>query len=382
MFLLNTPDASVTTVAPAYLHSLGYQVADIGILVSAYAIASLVSRIPAGRLADGRHARRWFSASCVVFALALALYPVATAPWAFWAVRGMHGLAFGVATTINLAAVLSTEPRRRARAMSLFTAAMAAGYTAGNLAGGFLADAVGYGMSFPLAAILPLLAIGLGTEAVAAAPAAHPSERQRWLAVLGRREVRGVLLLALAVSLLHQSWGTLFPLYVVAMGTGLSLAGIVRAAHSFTNTVARPFGEPFVKRFGATGLACFGLCLYAAGIAAIATTAAPLLLLALAVVIGAGRAAAYLANVLTTADLSGRGIVNRGAASALMTLGGDAGSILGPILAGGVAAQIGVGPAMQVIAVCVAAAGILGVLVSRARAVESAEELAGAGGSA
>ena len=54
VLLLNAADAAVSTIAPPFLQSLGYRVAEIGLLISAYAMASLVSRLPAGRLADAR----------------------------------------------------------------------------------------------------------------------------------------------------------------------------------------------------------------------------------------------------------------------------------------------------------------------------------------
>ncbi len=372
VFLLNAADSSVTVVAPAYLRSLGYPVAQIGILVSAYAIASLCSRLPAGRLADGQRPRRWFALACVALSVALALYPVGVDAWAFWSVRALHGLAFGAATTLNLAAALASGTRARARAMGLYTAVMAAGFTAGNLLGGVLTDAAGYDTTFRATALFPLLATVLGARSAAPAAIARGGG-ESWLAVLRRREVRGVLLLAVTINLLHQTWGTLFPLYVVAMGAGLSLAGGVRAMHAFTNTVFRPFGDPIVRRFGSTGLACVGLVLYAIGISALPTTTVPLVLMALAAVIGAGRACAYLANVVTTADLSEQGIVNRGTASALLSLGTDTGSILAPIIAGAVAGRIGIGPALQLLPIGTAALGIVAVLTSRPRAAPATE---------
>src|ERR687885_560291 len=98
VLLLNAADAAVSTIAPAFLQSLGYPVAQIGLLVAAYSMASLVSRLPAGRLADGRQARTWFVLSCGGFGVALALYPLAIEAWAFWAVRVLHGLSFGGGT--------------------------------------------------------------------------------------------------------------------------------------------------------------------------------------------------------------------------------------------------------------------------------------------
>jgi MFS family permease len=287
-------------------------------------------------------------------------------------VRLLHGLAFGTATTLNLATLLATATTNRARVMALFTGAMAGGYTLGNLVGGFVADSLGYSATFWIVAAFPVLATLLGSPGSAPAPS-KPRPGEHWLAVLGRSEVRAVLVLALVVNLLHQMWGTLFPLYIVSAGAGLSLAGVVRATHSFTNTLARPASEPFVRRFGSLGLACAGLLVYAIGISALPTTTVPLLLMALAALIGSGRAGAVLANALSTAELSERHIVNRGTASALMTLGGDAGSILAPIVAGAAASHLGIGPAMQVLAWLIAGLGIAAVLAARPSPVPVAE---------
>ena len=164
-------------------------------------------------------------------------------------------------------------------------------------------------------------------------------------------------------------------MYVIGAGAGVSLAGAVRATHSFTNTVARPLGAPLVRRFGATGLACFGLALYGVGIAGLSLTTLTPVLLVLAVVIGAGRASAILANVVTTAELSDRRIVNRGTASALMTLGGDVGAIAAPVVAGTLAGRIGIAPAMQALAVLITVGGLVAVLTSRpARLTEIGED--------
>jgi MFS family permease len=365
VLLLNGADAAVSTVAPAFLQHLGYQVAEIGLLVSGYAMASLVSRLPAGRLADGRRPRLWFRVSCAALGVSLALYPVAVEPWAFWSVRVLHGLAFGTATTLNLATLLATASSNRARVMALFTGAMAGGYTLGNLVGGVVADSLGYGQTFLVVATFPILAMLLGSPDATASHSARSRSGEHWLTVLRRGEVRAVLVLALVVNLLHQMWGTLFPLYVIGAGAGLSLAGVVRATHSFTNTIARPAAEPVVRRFGSIGLACAGLLVYAIGISALPTTTVPLLLMALAALIGAGRAGAVLANALATSELSEQRLVNRGTASALMTLGGDAGSILAPIVAGATASRMGVGPAMQVLAWAMAIVGLAAVLASQ-----------------
>ena len=74
--LLTAADGLSSTLAPAYLQTLGFAYAEIGLLVAIYAGTSLVSRAPAGRMAESVHAGRWFGLACGVFALALGLYPL------------------------------------------------------------------------------------------------------------------------------------------------------------------------------------------------------------------------------------------------------------------------------------------------------------------
>jgi MFS family permease len=132
--LLNFADGMVSTLASAYVGSLGYPLGQIGLIVALYSIASLASRLPSARLADSKTANQWMIAACVVFAGTLALYPLAHEPAALWAVRILHGVSFGAATTLNMAAFLAvctTQNRRMATA--LFTASWSGGYSVGNL---------------------------------------------------------------------------------------------------------------------------------------------------------------------------------------------------------------------------------------------------------
>jgi MFS family permease len=367
LVLLNAADGQVSTLAPPFLGHLGYALADIGLLVSLYAVFSLLSRVPAARLAEGPHAHRWLLASCGVFAATLALYPVAVEPWAFWTVRALHGLSFGTATTLNFASFLAASSSGdRARATALYTTSWSGGYSIGNLASGFLADHFGFGLAFVLSALCPIGAIIASpkiTTSTAGVVGSAPGPRS-WRALL-RSDVRAVPLLAFTVNFLNQLLSTLFPLYVLAVGQTLSVAGTARALQSLTNTVVRPISGPIVRRLGAVGLGSAGVALTAAAIVGVPLTTAPLVWFALFILVGAGRAVGVLANAFSTVELSERSVVKRGTASALMSAGGDLGSIAAPILAGIVGAQIGIGPALQVLAVVAAIVGTVVVFADR-----------------
>ena len=74
-----------------------------------------------------------------------------------------------------------------------------------------------------------------------------------------------------------------------------------------------------------------------------------------------------MANATSTLDLAERGLLKRGTASALMTAGGDLGSVVAPLLAGATAAVIGLGPALQVLAVTVGILGTASLLTAASR---------------
>ncbi len=368
ILLLTSSDGLVSTLASPFLRSLGYPLADIGLLVSAYAIASLVSRLPAGRFSEGRHAHTWLIGSCLVYAGALAAYPIAVEPWALWSVRIVHGLAFGTATTLNFATFLTiSEGANRGRATAFYTTGMAAGYTIGNFTSGFIADHLGYGVAFVGSALCPLLAL-LAIRPAPVTPQRAVSSSTGLLGMwstLRNPEVRAVPMLAFCLNFTNQALSTLFPLYVLSVGQTLSIAGTARGLQSLSNTIARPFGGGIVRRLGPVALGAGGIAVAGVSYAAVPLTTVPALFLAMFVVAGLGRAAGVLSNAMTTVDLSERGVLKRGTASALMSAGGDAGAIVAPIVAGATAAQIGIQPALQMLPIAAALVGVAFVLASR-----------------
>jgi MFS family permease len=367
LFLLNLADGMISTIASAYAGSLGYSLADIGLIVSLYSIASLVSRLPSAHLADGRRADAWLYAACALNAATFAVYPFATAPAPLWIVRILHGLTFGTATTLNLACFLAVcTPSNRTTATALFTASWSGGYSIGNFVSGVMADNFGFTPTFLVAAVCPLLAI-VAQPRLRPAPLPSSGEARSmptWR-VLFHPEVRGVPVLAFSIYFHNSLLATLFPLYVLAIGQTLSVAGSARALQSLTNTLVRPLSGPLMRRVGPLELGAAGVALTALAIVVIPFSVSPFVLLALFVAVGAGRAVGVVANATGTLDLAERGILKRGTASALMTAGGDSGSVVAPLLAGATAAAINLGPTLQVLAVGMAVVGVAVLLSGR-----------------
>ena len=363
LLLLNLADGMVSTLASAYARSLGFSLADIGLIVALYSIASLVSRLPSAKLADGPKANVWLYISSLVFAIDLVAYPYATHPAALWTVRILHGLSFGTATTLNMAtflAVCTTQNRKAATA--LFTASWSGGYSIGNFIAGVLADNFGYGAAFAVAAVCPLLAMLAQPRTQPNPISANKTTGLPTWRVLFRADVRAVPLLAFCIYFMNALLATLFPLYVLAIGQTLSIAGIARALQSLTNTFVRPVVTPLMQRVGPLQLGAAGVAVTAVAIVVMPLSTVPWVLLGLFVVVGAGRAVGVVANTSGTLDLAERGVLKRGTASALMTAGGDLGSVVAPLLAGVTAAAISLGPAMQVLAIAMGVIGVASLL--------------------
>jgi MFS family permease len=326
-------------------------------------------------MAESAHAARWFGLACGAFAVALALYPLATSGPLLWGVRALNGLGFGAATTLNFAAFLAVSARAgRARATALYTASMSLGYALGNFSSGVLADHLGPTSTFVLGGLAPLGSLAAARSAAArtAAPTTRAAGSVSWRR-MWRPDVLAVAALAFSVNGQVLALSTLFPLYALSIGQSLAVAGVARGLNSLSNALVRPFGGPMIDRLGIVALGCLGVALMGGASAALALSTAPLVLFVLFVLGGIGRAGGVLANAMSAVELSERGGLNRGAASAVLTGGGDLGSIAGPLVGGAVAAQLGVGPALAVVGLGSALVGLLALGVGRLSARDRLE---------
>src|SRR5262245_43833336 len=127
-----------------YAHSHGASHADVGVIISAFAAAQLLTQIPMGRMSD------WIGrVYMVVFgfglmAVAATLYHFATGPSQFVLLQGLAGVGAGclwpplmAMLTENIAA------SERGRLMGAFNTVFFLGVSLGPLIGGFLTSGFG-----------------------------------------------------------------------------------------------------------------------------------------------------------------------------------------------------------------------------------------------
>src|SRR5262245_50332766 len=100
----------VAFLFPPYLDTLGFPVDVIGVLAAAAPLAALASRLPAGAVYRPSRARVLLLAALATSAVVTVLIPRVESPLAFAILRAVGGLAYGVATTANLARFIDGLP--------------------------------------------------------------------------------------------------------------------------------------------------------------------------------------------------------------------------------------------------------------------------------
>ncbi len=381
--LLNSSEGMAAMLVPPYLDHLGFDPAGLGLIVSAFGVASLLSRLPAGAVYQGPRAPRLLASALVAVSVISVAYPFATDAWSLVLVRGVHGLAYGLATTINLALFIDLLPphANRHHAMGYFMAALGGGFTTGQAVAGFAADWWGYGWAYGLAAVPPLVALVCldaprGIAPGRARPAAAGNGLRLTLRALAAPGMVAITLLAFFMAFLLQVMSTFVPLYALAIGLGLSEIGLIRSAHSVCNSITRPFSGGFIQRIGHTRIGIATLVLNTALLVLVPSVAAMLTLTLLMIVIGFVRGIGMVANTISLAADVDETRVSRGVASGAYYASRDLGAIGGPIVGGAVAGLVGIDAMFRIVPAITLALYLVGVLLSARYAARRAPAVA------
>jgi MFS family permease len=357
--LLNGSEGMITLLVPPYMDGLGFAPTAVGLLVSAYGVACLASRLPAGALYRGERAKTLLCSSLVAVALISMVYPLATEAWSLLLVRALHGLAYGLATTINLALFIDSLPPTAARhhAMGYFMGALGGGFTLGQALGGFAADWYGYGWAFLIAALPPLLGLPLVDPAPASTPrpATRPSPSggasglRRGLRALGSPGIASIALLGFFLTFFLQVSSTFMPLFALAIGLGLSEIGLLRSAHSVCNSITRPFSGGFIKRVGHSRIGAGTLAFNAVALTLLPSMTTVWSLGLLMIAIGLVRGIAMVANTVSLAADVDESQVSRGLATGIYYASRDLGGIAGPVVGGLTAGFVGIDDMFRIV---------------------------------
>jgi EmrB/QacA subfamily drug resistance transporter len=231
-------DISIVNVAlPAMQRDLGFSTSTLQWVVNAYALTFAGFLLLGGRAGDIFGRRRMFLIGLIVFAGASLVCAVAQNQAMLIGARALQGLGGAILSpaTLTILTTEFTEPRKRAKALGIWSAMAAAGGASGALLGGVLTDLLSWRWIF-----LINVPIGIAT-ALAARTVLRESRGSAAgkgsLDVLGALTVTGGLVAfvyAIAGTYWHP-WGsaaTLVPLFASFVLLGIFVVVETRVARS------------------------------------------------------------------------------------------------------------------------------------------------------
>ncbi|MFE7332391.1 MFS transporter [Streptomyces sp. NPDC057565] len=186
-------DFSILNVAlPVVGKGLGFSLADLQWIATAFALAAAGFTLLFGRVADIVGRKRMFLGGMAVLGASSLLGGLATSPEVLLCARVLQGLATAAVTPAGLALLTTAfkEGPLRERALGLNGALMSAGFTAGAILGGLLTDLLSWRWAFFINAPVALLVLVLAPSVITDS---RPDERPR-LDIPGAVTVTGGLL--------------------------------------------------------------------------------------------------------------------------------------------------------------------------------------------
>ncbi|MFH7338793.1 MFS transporter [Streptomyces sp. KHY 26] len=332
-------DFSILNVAlPVIGRGLGFSLADLQWIATAFALCAAGFTLLFGRVADLFGRRRLFLGGLAVLGLASLAGGLATGPEMLIVARVLQGLATAAVTPAGLSLLTTSFPEGplRQKALGLNGALMSAGFTTGAVLGGILTDLLSWRWSFflnvPVAAAVLLIAPMVLAES-------RPSDRPR-LDVPGALTVTlGLLAVVLGFTRAGEhGWGEPVALLVLAAGALLLIAfylierkapaPLVPVGVLHRRTVA--WGNiAGVLAFVTETSLVFLLTLYLQRVLGFSPLAAGLSfgVLGLGTVLGGTLAPRVVARTGTRATLITGALVQTVATAALLALGTTAGSL-------------------------------------------------------
>ncbi|MCM3090507.1 MULTISPECIES: MFS transporter [unclassified Cytobacillus] len=152
------------TTLPLYiLDDLKGDETQVGLIISVFLIAAVISRPFTGKWIDEVGRRKILLASLIVFAVSSLLYFWADSTPALLALRFLHGVGFGMATTATGAIVAEIVPNeRRGEGLGYYAMFMNLAMVIGPFAGLTIVQYSSFSWIFALCTVLSFIAIVLG----------------------------------------------------------------------------------------------------------------------------------------------------------------------------------------------------------------------------
>ena len=225
-------DVTIVNVALSRIsEDLGATVTELQWVVDAYTLGFAALLLSAGAVSDRLSPKRVFVAGLVGFAVASLACGLAPSPGLLNATRAIQGIGAALLVPSSLAILndaCAHDPRLRARAIGIWTAAGGVAIAAGPMVGGFLLTGLGWRSIFLVN--IPICALGLGLTLRCVPPARWDKSEHRTFDLAG--QVLAVVALTALIGAVIETrpLGIIHPIVVagslLAFGAGAAFIAL------------------------------------------------------------------------------------------------------------------------------------------------------------
>ncbi|CAM3381929.1 MFS transporter [Cytobacillus oceanisediminis] len=329
------------TTLPLYiLDDLKGDETQVGLIISVFLIAAVISRPFTGKWIDELGRRKILLASLLVFAVSSLLYFWADSTPALLALRFLHGIGFGMATTATGAIVADLVPNeRRGEGLGYYAMFMNLAMVIGPFAGLTIVQYANFVWIFALCTALSFIALLLGVFVKMPQRAEGTAKHPKF--TLSSLFEKNAVPVAVAAGILAFAYaGILSFISVYAKELGLlEAASFFFVVYAAFIIMSRPFTGRWFDTYGENKVIYPGIILFAAGLFLLSQANGTFLFLLSGAVIGLGYGTivpSLQTVAIKQADPSKRGL----ATSTFFTLF-DTGIGLGSYVLGILAVQTG-----------------------------------------
>jgi len=318
---------------PIYLSIMEAKEAEIGVLVGALSVSSLLLRPLVGRALLRIPEKNFMIVGALIYTLSSLAYLIAPPFWPLLALRLFQGIGLAFFSTASFTLVANITPEtHRGQIISYFYLSINFGFALAPYFGMLLINQFNFPFNFNALFLictglsLCCLFITLKLKKMPVPPLANPSTQKQPLL---SREALPPAFIAFLITI---NWGALtafFPLY--ALGHGVDNPGLFFAAFAVTLIIVRVLGGKILDIYSREKviLPCLFNLIISVTILAFSTTLTMFILVA--VIWGMGTAFLYPALVAYTIDRTGS---SRGPAMGTFTALTDLGAGMGSVIMG------------------------------------------------
>lgn len=318
---------------PIYLSRLGAKEAEIGVLIGAFSVSSLIFRPIVGRALLKIPERSFMIAGTLFFASSSVAYLFAPPFWPLLAVRIFQGVGLAFFSTASFTLLANITPEtNRGQIVSYFYVSINFAFAVGPYFGMLLINRFDFPFNFQVLFLacaglsLCCLFITLKLKKIQGLPMADlSSQKQSFLSL-------DALPPAIIASMITITWGAMtafFPLY--ALKKGVDNPGLFFAAFAITLILVRGLGGKILDTYSREKVIfpCLFSFIISMPILAFSSTL-PMFIL-VAIIWGIGNAFLFPSLLAYTIDLAGS---NRGPAMGTFTALVDLGAGMGAVIMG------------------------------------------------